>query len=95
MPRRILCLLFALAASTLPLGGCGGDEAKPFDGTLRVGIILPMTGPQATYGEESWNGIQLAQQDLEAAGLPEVTTDGGGKERFVYQHIKIDYVDCR
>ncbi len=39
-------------------------------GTLSVGVILPMTGPHATYGEESWNGLQLAEEDLMAAGLP-------------------------
>ena len=39
-------------------------------GTLHVGVILPMTGAHATYGEESWNGLLLAEDDLKAAGLP-------------------------
>lgn len=67
--------LLALALALPLLSACGGDELAN-DGTLRVGVILPMTGDQATYGEESWNGIQLAQIDLEAAGLPTVKVDG-------------------
>jgi branched-chain amino acid transport system substrate-binding protein len=27
-------------------------------------VILPMTDKQATFGEESWNGLQLAEEDL-------------------------------
>jgi branched-chain amino acid transport system substrate-binding protein len=29
-----------------------------------------MTGPQATYGEESWNGLLLAEEDVREAGAP-------------------------
>ncbi len=34
--------------------------------TLKVGSIFPMSGPQATYGEESTNGLELALSDLKA-----------------------------
>ena len=46
--------------------GCNGDSD---DGLLRVGVILPMTGGTATYGEESWNGILLAEEELEKQGF--------------------------
>jgi branched-chain amino acid transport system substrate-binding protein len=48
--------------------GCGGDKNAP-SGALKVGVILPMTGNTATYGEESWNGIQLANDELKAKGV--------------------------
>jgi len=51
-------LLFGLVL----LAGCGGDKFK-------VGVILPMTGGTATFGQESWNGIQLAWDDLKARGV--------------------------
>ncbi len=51
-------LLFGLVL----LAGCGEDHFK-------VGIILPMTGNNATFGEESWNGLQLALDDLKAQGV--------------------------
>ena len=82
-----LSLLFLVAAA-LPLAGCGGDD-ETAAGTLRVGIILPMTGPQATYGEESANGIELAQADLEAAGLPEVSVNGA-KQALQLELIRRD-----
>lgn len=53
-----------LAAVALLAAGCGGNSAK-----LKVGVILPMTGNTATYGEESWNGIQLASDELKAQGV--------------------------
>ena len=59
----------SLAIATVPLllvplllAACGGGKET---GALKVGVILPMTGPQSTYGEESWNGMQLAREDLE------------------------------
>ena len=56
-------ILLLLATGLLASGGCGDD----YDGVV-VGVVLPMTGPQATYGEESWNGLQLALADIQAAG---------------------------
>jgi len=58
---RFLCLALALF-----LPACGGDSDN---GKLRVGVILPMTAGQSTYGEESWNGMLLAQEDLKKQGV--------------------------
>jgi len=60
--RGFLLALFG----ALFLPACGGNDD---DGKLRVGVILPMTGDQSTYGEESWNGMLLAQDDLKAQGV--------------------------
>lgn len=50
--------------------GCGGGDRKvETSGPLRVGVILPMTGDQSTYGEESWNGMKLAMEDLKEKGF--------------------------
>ncbi|HEX5138756.1 MAG TPA: ABC transporter substrate-binding protein, partial [Planctomycetota bacterium] len=50
------------------LAACGGDK-ETAKGPLKVGIILPMTGDTSTYGKESWNGIQLAEEDLKKEGV--------------------------
>jgi branched-chain amino acid transport system substrate-binding protein len=64
MARRHRLLVLALLGSGLLLSsGCGNDYKG-----LVVGVVLPMSGPQATYGEESWNGLQLARDDIQAAG---------------------------
>src|SRR5207247_5618372 len=54
--------LLALCSVSLPavLSACGGNDAPV------VGVLLPMTGDTATYGEESWNGIQIAYADIKA-----------------------------
>jgi branched-chain amino acid transport system substrate-binding protein len=31
--------------------------------TIKVGVFLPMTGGVAAYGQEEWEGIQVAQPD--------------------------------
>ncbi len=57
--------ILALTAGLLM--GCGGKDEDT--GPLRVGVILPMTGLTATYGEESWNGILLAEEALKKQGF--------------------------
>ena len=51
-----------LAAATLALGGCGG-ASEPV-----VGVVLPFTGEAAPYGEHIREGINLAVEDVNAAG---------------------------
>lgn len=59
--RSLAIALVSLLLVPMLLAGCGGSKES---GALRVGVILPMTGAQSTYGEESWNGMQLAEEDL-------------------------------
>lgn len=60
--------LGSLLLGLVLLAGCGGDK-KSSAAPLKVGIILPMTGNNATFGEESWNGLQLALDELKAEGI--------------------------
>ena len=57
--RRLLALLAVLAAGPA-LSACGGDSEPA------IGVLLPMTGKTATYGEESWNAIQIAYDEIKA-----------------------------
>ncbi len=50
----------AAVLSALPLAACGG-ETEPV-----IGVLLPMTGDTATYGEESWNGMRIAYDEVKA-----------------------------
>ncbi len=47
---------------SLILTGCNQQTSS---NEIVVGAVFPMTGPSATYGEESMNGIRLAMQELE------------------------------
>jgi len=65
---RSRALFPALALVALLLAGpagCGDQAAS--SGDLKIGVILPMTGQTATYGEESWNGLRLAEEEIRAA----------------------------
>ncbi len=56
--------LFAVLVAML-LPPAGARAAAP----VRIGVILPRTGPEAPIGEEMANGIKLAQEDLAASGV--------------------------
>ena len=70
---RLLSFGLALLAATL-ITGCG-KEASP---TVKIGSASPLTGPQAHIGIDIRNGVQLAIEDLNAAGV-EI---GGRKVKF-------------
>lgn len=76
-------ILALLGLSILP--ACGGPDLPP-PGTLRVGVVLPMSGAQATYGEESNNGLRMALADLNEEELPMVEVNGKK------QRLKLDVV---
>jgi branched-chain amino acid transport system substrate-binding protein len=71
--RRLLSVGLALLAAAF-VAGCG-KEASP---TVKIGAASPLTGPQAHIGIDIRNGVQLAIDDLNAAGA-EI---GGKKVRF-------------
>ncbi len=65
-PTKLLSnWILALTAGLLI--GCGGKDDT--SGPLKVGVILPITGDQSTYGVESWNGMKLAMEDLRKEGV--------------------------
>ena len=35
--------------------------------TIKIGAYLPMTGAVAAYGQDAWNGIQIAREMQPAA----------------------------
>lgn len=75
LPRR--WLLSALLGAAAALAGCG-DAAPSGGGTggrLKVGVVLPMSGDHATFGEEAWNAMQLALDDLKTKGSPKAGWD--------------------
>jgi branched-chain amino acid transport system substrate-binding protein len=62
MIRRLSAFLCVVAFGAAP--------ARAEEEVLRVGVIFPMSGGTATYGEESWNGMKLAEEDLKKAKFP-------------------------
>ncbi|MCL2380886.1 MAG: ABC transporter substrate-binding protein [Treponema sp.] len=60
---HLLLLVFGFAASMLFVG-CGEDAGD----TVNLGVIFPLSGPQAHFGVESSDGIILAAEEINRAG---------------------------
>lgn len=65
--RREFIIALAVAAPVLSALGAA-DEAIAQDGTIRLGIVAPMSGPNARYGAFSLRGAQLAAKEINEAG---------------------------
>ena len=75
--RRVL--LTAALASLAALAGCGGDEGGGGAGAgggggepIRIGVVVPLSGPFAAEGQEVFRGYELAVQHAggKAGGRP-------------------------
>ncbi|MDD2553056.1 MAG: ABC transporter substrate-binding protein [Desulfotomaculaceae bacterium] len=71
--RKVLTVLLLVSFLALVTTGCGGGDSSD---TVKVGIILPLTGPEAMFGEMEKNSFDLAYEELKAAGKTSI----GGKE---------------
>jgi branched-chain amino acid transport system substrate-binding protein len=63
MKKLLLAVLIACCAGSLVFAG-GGKDAN----TISIGGIFPLSGPVAVYGVEARNGIELAIEEINAAG---------------------------
>ena len=67
MRKFVLVLLGMSLVAGLAFAG-GGTDAKGSGGAITIGGIFPLSGPVAVYGVEARNGIELAIEEINAAG---------------------------
>ena len=60
---KMVKVMAALSAVALALVGCNSKSS-----TIKLGSIGPLTGPYAVYGGDCKNGIELAVNEINAAG---------------------------
>ena len=90
---RIPGMAALIAAATLALVGCSKEEppkpaavatpaapAAPIV-TVKIGIVAPLTGPQAHIGKDMENAVRLAAEDANAAKI----MIGGNQLKFEVQ----------
>ena len=77
--RKILSLVTALCLA-LGLTACGGgtdetaaedsgsDDTASGDSVITIGMIGPLTGSLAVYGTHNERGVELAIEEINAAG---------------------------
>jgi len=63
---------------TMLLSGCSGDSGD----TIKVGIILPLTGSEAMFGTMEKNAFEMAYEELKAAGK---TTVNGKEIKLIFE----------
>src|SRR5262247_4622351 len=56
-----------LLAATTPL-----DFARAQGAPLKVGVLLPLSGAQASIGQDCYRGVEVAPGIFQALGLPEL-----------------------
>lgn len=65
--KKVLALGLTGALCASLLAGCGG-ATKNAAKEIKLGVIAPMNGPVATYGQSNVDGIKLAVKQANAAG---------------------------
>jgi branched-chain amino acid transport system substrate-binding protein len=87
MKRRLVLTAVAAFAFAFSISGCKKEESAaprteaqkaPESSVVKIGSASPLTGPQAHIGIDIRNGVQLAIEDANAAGV-EI---GGRKVKF-------------
>ena len=76
MSKKFLSIVTAtLLTLSLVVSGCGKEpsapatpSATPAAGTIKIGLPLPMTGSEATYGKDMENAIKMAVDEVNAKG---------------------------
>ena len=72
MRRKRFYYFIALLAVAMLTAGCGGGgdgEAESGDGdTIKIGFLGSLTGAHSHYGIETLKGMEMAVEDINAAG---------------------------
>jgi branched-chain amino acid transport system substrate-binding protein len=91
-PRSLVARASYLAVVAVALAGVPATPAHAEPDPLVVGVLLPMSGDNATFGEESWNGMQLAEKEIREKdpgfGFKLVLSDEQSKREMVAPQTK-------
>ncbi len=80
MTKRLWLLALVVVLLASGVFGCGqpaeepkdegpdSAEAPQFDGEMLIGVMVPVTGSEATYGKDMENAIKIAMDEINAAG---------------------------
>ncbi len=69
--KKVVAAVAVVAAAALALSGCASDSSSEYakgDGVVKFGGILPLTGALAFLSPPEIAGVELAVQDINAAG---------------------------
>lgn len=78
--RKVLTVLLLVSFLAVIATGCGGSGGGKE--VVKIGVILPLTGSEAMFGEMEKNSFEMAYEELKAAGK---TTVGGKEIKLMYE----------
>ncbi|MCB2355591.1 ABC transporter substrate-binding protein [Clostridium estertheticum] len=79
MFKKKMSLLLSMAMAIGLLAGCGAKSAST-TGDIKIGVVLPLTGPNSSFGKSGQNGIKLLEDQLNKDG-----GINGRKIKFIYE----------
>ena len=65
--RKALCLILA-AFIIATIAGCGNNNESSSGGTIKIGVNYELTGTVSQYGQACADAIELAAEEINAAG---------------------------
>ncbi|MCR4591416.1 MAG: ABC transporter substrate-binding protein, partial [Lachnospiraceae bacterium] len=66
--KKLLSVLLTVVMAASMLAGCGGSASKGSDDTFKIGVIGPLTGGAAAYGQAVQYAAEIAVEEINAAG---------------------------
>ena len=79
---RSLCLVRGVAVLVFALAGLAGGQAVQAAEEIRIGVVSPLTGPTAKFGQAQRNALTMAMEDVNGAGG--IKSLGGAKIKLVF-----------
>ncbi|MBU3201305.1 ABC transporter substrate-binding protein [Clostridium estertheticum] len=79
MFKKKMSLLLSMAMAIGLLAGCGAKSTST-TGDIKIGVVLPLTGPNSSFGKSGQNGIKLLEDQLNKDG-----GINGRKIKFIYE----------
>jgi branched-chain amino acid transport system substrate-binding protein len=66
--KKVFFILLVLFSLSVLAGICGCSAKFGKHDYITIGVLLPLTGPDADEGLRAYNGLQLAKDEINAAG---------------------------
>ena len=67
MFKKKACLVLSMAMTVGLLAGCGAKGSST-TGDIKIGVVLPLTGPVSSFGKSGQNGIKLLEDQVNKDG---------------------------
>lgn len=68
MEKRVISIILTVVLMTSVFTGCSSNAGSGKEDTIKIGVASPFTGDYAQFGEYTKDGVELAVEEINAAG---------------------------